>query len=72
MAGQEQELANLTTEVSEIETVAASVVTFIQGLAEIIRTNRSNPVELDALTARLKTQATAISDAIVANTPPTP
>jgi len=69
MAGQAAELERLTAEVSEIETVGDSVVTLINQLAEIIRTQSSNPVELNALADRLDAKAAAISAAIVANTP---
>jgi hypothetical protein len=72
MAGQEQELARLTTEVSEIEVVRDAVVTFIQGLAEMVRANRANPAELDALATRLDSTAASITDAILANTPAGP
>ena len=72
MAGQAAELARLTTEVTEIEAVGASVVTFIEGLAQIIRDSATNPAELNALADRLDAQATAISNAIVANAPATP
>lgn len=72
MASQDAELARLTAEVTELETVGASVVAFVEGLAQQIRDNKTNPVELAALADRLDSQANAISAAITANTPAQP
>lgn len=69
MPPQSAELARLTAEVTELEAVGSSVVTFIEGLAQIIRDNQTNPAELSALADRLDSQANAISAAITANTP---
>ncbi len=63
------ELDALTAEVTHITTVAASAVTLIQGLSQMVKDAGTDPVKLKALTDQLDASDTALSDAITANTP---
>jgi hypothetical protein len=66
------ELATLTQEVTETGDAIQSAITLINGLAEQIRDNATDPVALRALAAELDTQSDSLAAAVVANTPATP
>lgn len=65
-------LDTLTQQVEQNVTVEQSAVTLITGLAAQIEQSKTDPVKLQALADRLKTQAQALTDAITANTPVQP
>lgn len=65
------QLQALTDEVTKANTVSASAVALIKGLAGQIEANKTDPVALQALADSLKTSDTALSDAVTANTPAT-
>ena len=73
MAG---ELARLTAAVTDIQGKADSLITLVQGLAQLIRDNVGNPEALLGLATQLETQSAEIQAAIDANPlpepPPTP
>jgi hypothetical protein len=62
----------LQDQVAENETVEASAVLLIQGIAARIAAAGIDPVELDRLTASLNTSATSLAAVVAANTPATP
>lgn len=63
------ELDRLTTEVSEIKTVADSAITLLDGLAEQIRMLKDDPARLAALADELDGKATDLAAAVTRNTP---
>ena len=63
------ELADLTTQVQETNTVIGSAVVLIQGLKAALDAAGTNPVALKALSDSLNTSETALAAAVVANTP---
>ena len=63
------ELADLTTQVTETNTVIGSAVVLIQGLKAALDAAGTNPVALKALSDSLNTSETALAAAVVANTP---
>jgi len=65
-------LDDLTAQVTENESVEASALVLINGIAARITAAGTDPVKLNALTASLKVSADALSAAVVANTPAAP
>lgn len=65
------QLDRLATEVSENTTVVNSAITLINGLAQQIRDNATDPAALTALADQLDAQSNALSEAVAANTPAT-
>ena len=63
------ELADLTTQVTETNTVIGSAVVLIQGLKAALDAAGTNPVALKALSDSLNTSEQALAAAVVANTP---
>jgi hypothetical protein len=63
------DLTALTAQVTQNTSVEASAVTLIQGLAAQIAAAGTDPVALAALTAQLNNSATALAQAVTANTP---
>ena len=63
------ELADLTTQVTETNTVIDSAVVLIQGLKAKLDAAGTNPVALKALSDSLNTSEQALAAAVVANTP---
>lgn len=59
----------LQQQVTQNTNLEQSAITLIQGLAAQIAANANNPAALTALSTQLQTSATALSAAIVANTP---
>ena len=66
MAG---ELDALTAQVAQNTTVEGSAITLLQNLSAMIASLKNSPAQLQALSDSLKTSATALADAITANTP---
>ena len=64
-----QEFDDLVAQAQKNLDAEASAVIVINGIAARIAAAGTDPVKLQALTASLKTQADALSAAIVANTP---
>lgn len=62
-------LDDLTAQVTDNETVEASAVALINGIAARITAAGTDPAKLAALTASLKTSRDVLAAAIVANTP---
>src|SRR5258705_13454390 len=73
---QEVRMANvldaLVAQVTETLTVEQSALVLIQGIADRISAAAADPVLVASLAAQLHASAAALSDAVVANTPPTP
>ena len=63
------ELADLTTQVTETNTAIGSAVVLIQGLKAALDAAGTNPVALKALSDSLNTSEQALAAAVVANTP---
>ena len=63
------ELADLTTKVSDTKTVIDSAIVLIQGIKAALDAAGSNPVALKALSDSLAASDAALAAAIVANTP---
>lgn len=63
------ELDRLKTEVAETNTAIGSVLALVEGLAQQIRDNATDPAALTALADELDAQQQAIADAVAANTP---
>jgi len=75
LKGQQEEMADLkalTAQVTANTDAEASAITLIQGLAAQIAAASGDQAAVDALAAQLKTSATALAAAIVANTPAAP
>jgi len=66
------DLKALQDQVAASETVEASAVLLIQGIAARIAAAGADPAALEALTTSLKTSADALSAAVTANTPAAP
>jgi hypothetical protein len=66
------ELDALTAEVERTDTVIDSAITLITGLAQALKDAGTDPTALAALTASLEARASALADAVVANTPDAP
>ena len=64
-----QDLANLQAAVAAEDTVIQSAVTLINGIAQRIADAGTDPVALQALTADVQAQASALAAAVTANTP---
>ena len=64
------ELGTLTTEVSETVGTMQSAVVLINGLAQQIRDNVSDPAALLALANSLDSETNALAAAVAANAPP--
>jgi hypothetical protein len=67
-----KEMDDLEAEVADMDTVVDSAVALINGIAARIAAAGVDPVKLAALTTDLKQKATALSEAVVANTPAAP
>lgn len=65
-------LDNLIEKVTDIETKADSLITLVNGLAQLLRDSAGNPAAINAIADRLSAQSAEIQAAIDANTPPTP
>ncbi len=63
------ELDRLTTEVSENTTVIESAIALIEGLAQQIRDNATDPASLTALADSLDSESNKLGAAVAANTP---
>lgn len=63
------ELDALTVQVTENTDVENSAILLLQGLAAQIAAIKDDPVKLAALATSLKASATALAEAITANTP---
>lgn len=63
------ELDRLTTEVAETKTAVASVLALVEGLAQQIRDNATDPVALNKLADDLDAAQQDIAAAVTANTP---
>ena len=63
------ELADLTTQVQETNTVIGSAVVLIQGLKSALDAAGTDPVALKALSDSLAASDSALAAAVVANTP---
>ncbi len=59
----------LTTEVGETEGVIDSAITFIAGLAQMLRDAAGDPEAVNALAARLDAKQAELAAAIAANQP---
>ncbi len=66
------ELDRLTSSVAALKSKDDSLIALVQGLAQIIRDNASNPAALAALADSLDTESGKIQAAIDANTPAAP
>lgn len=64
------ELDRLTASVGEVTTKADSLIALVEGLAQIIRDNASNPTALNKLADDLDAQSGELQAAIDRNTPP--
>lgn len=64
-------LTDLQAEVEKVKTVEASAVTLITQIAQMLRDAiaAGDPAALTDLAAQLDTSATALADAVAANTP---
>jgi len=67
-----KELDDLTAQVASNDSVEASAVLLINGIAARIAAAGVDPTKLSALTTSLKASADALSAAVVANTPAAP
>lgn len=50
-------------------TVVQSVVTFMQGLPQVLRDSADDPEEIEAIAAQIEANTDAVAQAMVANTP---
>jgi hypothetical protein len=66
------DLTDLTAEVAATATAEQAAVVLIQGIASQIADNASDEAAVTALAAQLKTNAAALSAALVAPAPPAP
>jgi len=66
------DLGPITQEVTEIGTVVDSAVSLLQSIAQDIRDNIANQAKLSELATQLDTKATALGEAVAANTPADP
>jgi uncharacterized protein YoxC len=66
------ELDRLTAEVSETSTAVDSIIALVEGLAQQIRDNVSDPAALTKLADELDAKQQAIAAAVSANTPQQP
>jgi peptidoglycan hydrolase CwlO-like protein len=64
-----KELDDLTAQVAANTNLEQSAVTMIQGLAAQIAAAKNDPAAIQALSDQLNTSATALTNAITANTP---
>lgn len=62
----------LETDVSNLTSVTQSVVTLLNSIAQEIRDSAANQAKLEELATKIESNATALSDAVVANTPTPP
>ena len=62
------ELDALTAQVTENESLEQSAITLIQGIAAQLAAAKDDPVKIQALADSLHTSASALADAITANT----
>lgn len=65
------QLAQLKAAVAAEDTVIASAVTLINGIAQRIADAGTNQADLDALVADVQSQAASLAAAVTANTPAT-
>lgn len=65
-------LDELQAQVKANTDVESSAITLINGLAAQITANANDPVKVQAMADQLKASATALSQAITANTPAAP
>ncbi len=66
------DLTALTNQVKANTDAEASAVTLLNQLSVLIKQNATDPVAIAALADQLKTSATTLAAAIVANTPAGP
>lgn len=62
-------LEELQTQVTETNTVAASAITLIEGIAAKLAECKNDPVKIAELAASLKGSSDALAAAVTANTP---
>lgn len=62
-------LQRIEREVTEIESVVDGAVTLIKQLGQEIRDGAADPVKMGQLADRLDARATALAEAVAANTP---
>lgn len=65
-------LDRLTTDVTAIRGAADSLIALVNGLAQIIRDNATDPAALNALADSLEAKVADINAAVAANTHPRP
>lgn len=65
------QLAALQAQVTQTDTVIASAITLIQGIAAQLEAIKDDPAAIAALAADLHTQTDALAAAVAANTPST-
>ena len=62
----------LVVSVAAVNSKADSLITLVQGLAQLLRDNATDPAAVTALADQLDAQTAEIQAAIDANVPPTP
>lgn len=63
------DLTRLTAAVEKDKTVEQSAITLLGQLSALLRANADDPTAINALADQLDAQSSALSDAVVANTP---
>lgn len=63
------DLGPLQTEVANIRNAVSSAVALINGIAARIEAEKEDPVAVQAIVDSLRSDATALGEAVVANTP---
>lgn len=63
------DLSDLAAAVEQTNTAELAAETLIQGIADQLEQNQTDPAQVAALANQLRTGATALSQAVVANTP---
>lgn len=69
MATVQEAMAELETQVTANTDVEASAVLLFNSLAAQLLAAKNDPVKIQEIATKLKTSATALAEAIVANTP---
>ena len=67
-----KEIDNLAAQVTAMESAEASAITLLSELATQIAANANDPAAINAIAAKLKTDAASLAAAVVANTPAAP
>lgn len=66
------DLGPLEAEVTNITTVVGSAVALINGFASRIEAEKEDPARVQAIVDGMRAQATALAEAVAANTPAEP